>query len=32
LLKRGYSESDIEKLCSGNIFRVWERALVYAGK
>jgi membrane dipeptidase len=32
LLKRGYSESDIEKLCSGNIFRVWERALVYAEK
>ena len=32
LLKRGYSESDIEKLCSGNIFRVWEMALVYAEK
>jgi membrane dipeptidase len=32
LLKRGYSESDIEKLCSGNIFRVWERALDYARK
>jgi membrane dipeptidase len=23
LLERGYSESDIEKICSGNIFRVW---------
>ena len=23
LLKRGYSDEDIEKICSGNIFRVW---------
>ncbi len=23
LLKRGYSEEDIEKICSGNIIRVW---------
>ena len=23
LLKRGYSKSDIEKICSGNILRVW---------
>jgi membrane dipeptidase len=23
LLKRGYSEDDIEKICSGNVFRVW---------
>lgn len=23
LLKRGYTESDIQKICSGNIFRVW---------
>jgi membrane dipeptidase len=23
LLKRGYSEEDIEKICSGNILRVW---------
>lgn len=23
LLKRGYSDSDIEKICSGNILRVW---------
>lgn len=27
LLKRGYSEEDIEKICSGNIFRVWEQVL-----
>ena len=27
LLKRGYSESDIEKMCSGNIFRVWNKVL-----
>ncbi len=26
LLKRGYSESDIEKLCSGNFLRVWGEA------
>ena len=32
LLRRGYSESDIEKICSGNIFRVWEKVLAYAGK
>lgn len=24
LLERGYSEADIEKICSGNIMRVWE--------
>jgi len=24
LLKRGYSEGDIEKICSGNLLRVWE--------
>ena len=23
LLKRGYSEEDIAKICFGNIFRVW---------
>jgi membrane dipeptidase len=32
LLRRGYTESDIEKICSGNIFRVWEKVLAYAGK
>ncbi len=25
LLKRGYTEEEIEKICSGNVFRVWER-------
>ena len=25
LLKRGYSEADIEKICSGNVFRVWRK-------
>lgn len=25
LLKRGYTESDIEKICSGNVFRVWRK-------
>jgi membrane dipeptidase len=24
LLERGYSEADIEKICSGNVLRVWE--------
>lgn len=32
LLKRGYKNKDIEKICSGNIFRVWNRALKYAQK
>lgn len=27
LLKRGYSEADIEKVCSGNLFRVWEKVI-----
>jgi membrane dipeptidase len=32
LLDRGYSESDIEKICSGNLFRVWDKVLNYAAK
>lgn len=32
LLDRGYSESDIEKICSGNLFRVWNQVLDYAAK
>ena len=31
LLNRGYSEADIEKICSGNVFRVWNKVLEYAG-
>jgi membrane dipeptidase len=27
LLRRGYSESDIEKICSGNLFRVWDQVV-----
>lgn len=27
LLKRGYSDSDIEKICSGNVFRVWNKVI-----
>jgi membrane dipeptidase len=27
LLKRGYSDSDIEKMCSGNLFRVWKKVI-----
>jgi membrane dipeptidase len=27
LLKRGYSEADIEKICSGNVFRVWQKVI-----
>lgn len=30
LLERGYSASDIEKICSGNLFRVWNEVLAYA--
>ncbi len=30
LLERGYSEEDIEKICSGNVFRVWQAVLDYA--
>lgn len=27
LLKRGYSDKEIEKICSGNLFRVWNKVL-----
>jgi membrane dipeptidase len=27
LLKRGYTAEDIEKICSGNIFRVWNKVI-----
>jgi len=30
LLKRGYSRDEIEKICSGNIFRVWRAVEDYA--
>ncbi|HEX8826151.1 MAG TPA: dipeptidase [Archangium sp.] len=30
LLERGYSEADIEKIASGNVFRVWQRVEVHA--
>ena len=30
LLERGYSEADIEKICSGNALRVWQAAEDYA--
>lgn len=29
LMERGLSESDIEKICSGNLFRVWREVLEY---
>ena len=32
LLKRGYSEQDIEKILSGNLFRVWQQVEDYAKK
>ncbi len=31
LLKRGYTEEDIEKICSGNVFRVWKAVTAAAG-
>jgi membrane dipeptidase len=27
LLKRGYTEEDIQKICSGNVFRVWNKVI-----
>ncbi|WP_420941576.1 dipeptidase [Archangium gephyra] len=30
LLERGYSEADIEKIASGNVFRVWQRVESHA--
>ena len=30
LLKRGYSEEDIAKICSGNVMRVWQQTEDYA--
>ncbi len=32
LLKRGYSPEDIEKICSKNVFRVWNRVIEAAGQ
>jgi membrane dipeptidase len=32
LLKRGYTEDDLAKMCSGNIFRVWNEVLAFAKK
>lgn len=31
LLKRGYSEDDIAKICYKNVFRVWDKVLKVAG-
>jgi membrane dipeptidase len=32
LLARGYSEADIEKIASGNVFRVWRQAEAHAAR
>ena len=32
LLKRGYSDDDIEKICSKNVFRVWNKVIEQADK
>lgn len=32
LLERGYTESELEQLCSGNVLRVWQRVLDLAQK
>ncbi len=32
LLKRGYSEDDIAKICHKNIFRVWNEVIAVAGQ
>jgi membrane dipeptidase len=31
LLKRGYTPQDVEKICSGNVFRVWNKVIQVAG-
>lgn len=31
LLKRGYTEQDVEKICGGNAMRVWQQVLDAAG-
>lgn len=30
LLERGYTEAELEKICSGNVLRVWQQALDFA--
>jgi len=30
LLQRGYSEKDIKKISSDNLFRVWQKVEAYA--
>jgi membrane dipeptidase len=30
LLERGYTEAEIEQICSGNVLRVWQQALDFA--
>ena len=30
LLERGYTEADIEKICAGNVLRVWQAVEDYA--
>lgn len=30
LLKRGYTDQEIKKICSGNLFRVWNKVLSFA--
>jgi len=30
LLKRGYGENDVERICSGNLLRVWSEARVFS--
>lgn len=32
LLKRGYTEDDIAKICSGNVFRVWKKVAQVASQ
>src|SRR5688572_108938 len=32
LLKRGYTEEDIEKICSKNVFRVWNKVIELSDK
>jgi membrane dipeptidase len=32
LIERGYTEPELERICSGNVLRVWQRVLDFAGE
>jgi membrane dipeptidase len=32
LLERGYTEPELEQICSGNLLRVWQSVLDFAAR